>query len=192
MGVSTNPSCRALAMKNNFEDIPFQRMTEIEWNCENEIQLFYAMMGHKPVGINKHFQMMMIHEKFSTSLNVELSSSVIWKKLETLYDLNALFLQDDSNTLPFPNGREDFTLPEGEFSDLLDERGVDPKDREDEKDQKQIKPKLGRPPKKTQEGVYKKDRMKDDDEDTPLRLQKRERDSKPVSPANATQKRRRT
>ena len=26
------------------------RMTEIDWNVENEIQLFYAMMGHKPVG----------------------------------------------------------------------------------------------------------------------------------------------
>lgn len=26
------------------------KMTDIEWSVENEIQLFYAMMGHKPVG----------------------------------------------------------------------------------------------------------------------------------------------
>lgn len=25
---------------------------EIEWNVENEIQLFFAMNGHKPVGKN--------------------------------------------------------------------------------------------------------------------------------------------
>ena len=25
-------------------------MTNIEWTVENEIQLFYAMMHHKPVG----------------------------------------------------------------------------------------------------------------------------------------------
>lgn len=25
-------------------------MTNIEWTVENEIQLFYAMMNHKPIG----------------------------------------------------------------------------------------------------------------------------------------------
>ncbi|CAL4085092.1 unnamed protein product, partial [Meganyctiphanes norvegica] len=181
---------RALVMKDNLQENLFEMMSEIEWNCENEIQLFYAMMGHKPVGINKHFQMMMIHEKLSSSLGVELPSSAIWKKLETLYDLNAL---DDSNILPFPNDRVDFTLPKREFSDILDERGMDPRELSDEKDQNKMKPKLGRPPKKAEEGGYKKDRMRDDDEDTPSRLQKRGRDSKPASPANTpTQKRRKT
>lgn len=42
------------------------------------------------LGINKHFQMMAIHDKFTSSLNCELSAKEIWKKLETYYDLQAL------------------------------------------------------------------------------------------------------
>lgn len=41
-------------------------------------------------GINKHFQMVVIHDKLTSSLNCELYVNEIWKKLETLYDLQAL------------------------------------------------------------------------------------------------------
>lgn len=33
---------------------------------------------------------MIIHDKLSSSLNCELSTDTIWKKLETLYDMAAL------------------------------------------------------------------------------------------------------
>ncbi|XP_018020625.1 chromatin modification-related protein EAF7-like isoform X2 [Hyalella azteca] len=81
----------------------------IEWTVNNEIQLFHAMTGHKPIGINKHFQMLMIHSKLSESLHTEVSSQIIWDKLRTLYDLSAL---EDSDKLQFPitDGSE-FTLP---------------------------------------------------------------------------------
>jgi len=68
----------------------------VEWTVNNEIQLFHAMTGHKPVGINRHFQMLVIHSKLSQSLNTELSSDIIWKKLETLYDLQALNQNENS------------------------------------------------------------------------------------------------
>ncbi|XP_064095092.1 MRG/MORF4L-binding protein-like [Macrobrachium nipponense] len=141
--------------------------SEVDWNVENEIQLFYAMMGHKPVGVNKHFQMMFIHDKLSTSLNCELSSKTIWKKLETLYDLTAL---DESDRLPFPNDENDFSLPDGEFSDLLDERSK-PDLKDDEKESRG----RGRPPKKEKERSDEGSRpdrirdIRDDDDETPRR-----------------------
>ncbi|XP_068202991.1 MRG/MORF4L-binding protein [Palaemon carinicauda] len=166
--------------------------SEVDWNVENEIQLFYAMMGHKPVGVNKHFQMMFIHDKLSTSLNCELSSKTIWKKLETLYDLTAL---DESDRLPFPNDENDFSLPDGEFSDLLDEKNRPDMKPDDEKESRG----RGRPPKKDKDKdkndeASRQDRIReirDDDDDTPRRPGKRGRDSKPSSPAHTPSNKRR-
>ncbi|KAK3879672.1 hypothetical protein Pcinc_015780 [Petrolisthes cinctipes] len=179
-------------------------MTEIDWSVENEIQLFYAMMGHKPVGVNKHFQMMIIHDKLSSSLNCELSTNTIWKKLETLYDMAAL---DESDKLPFPNNESEFQLPT-EFSDLLDER-IKPEMREETKEEEKREEKKeekkekevrgrGRPPKKDpdrdsnkDDGRREKKDKVDDDDDTPRRPGKRGRDSKPASPANTPSNKRR-
>jgi hypothetical protein len=38
-----------MALKEKSTELQFD---EIEWNVENEIQLFFAMNGHKPVGKN--------------------------------------------------------------------------------------------------------------------------------------------
>jgi len=81
----------------------------IEWTVDNEIQLFQAMVGHRPVGINKHFQMLMIHNKLSEGINAEISTQEIWKKLETLYDLGAL--DETKNTSLKEQATSDFNLP---------------------------------------------------------------------------------
>ncbi|XP_032687974.1 MRG/MORF4L-binding protein [Odontomachus brunneus] len=85
---------------------------EIEWNVENEIQLFFAMNGHKPVGINKYFHMLCIWEKFRIAIRKDISLKIIWDHLESMYDLMAL---DDMEDLPFPSQEIDFSLPEVEF-----------------------------------------------------------------------------
>lgn len=85
---------------------------EIEWNVENEIQLFFAMNGHKPVGINKYFHMVCIWEKFRVATHKDISLKMIWDHLESMYDLMAL---DDMEDLPFPSQEVDFSLPETEF-----------------------------------------------------------------------------
>lgn len=36
-----------------------------EWTAEEEIQLFYAMGGLKPVGVNKHFYIACITDRSS-------------------------------------------------------------------------------------------------------------------------------
>uniref|UniRef100_A0A131Z4I4 MRG-binding protein n=1 Tax=Rhipicephalus appendiculatus TaxID=34631 RepID=A0A131Z4I4_RHIAP len=65
----------------------------LDWNVDTEVQLFHAMKGHKPVGVNRYFQMACIHEKFSASLNKDISSQTIWDHLDTMYDMAALGMQ---------------------------------------------------------------------------------------------------
>ncbi|KAL3868313.1 hypothetical protein ACJMK2_041134 [Sinanodonta woodiana] len=86
-------------------------------SVEFEVNLFHAMRGHKPVGVNRHFQMMFIQEKINgASGSKNLSAKQIWNHLTTMYDLQAL---NESEILPFPNKELDFSLPDEEFSDLM-------------------------------------------------------------------------
>lgn len=91
----------------------------LQWDVDMEIQLFYAMANHKPVGINKHFHMACIWEKLSNSTNKEISTQDIWKHLESLYDLTLL---EDTEPIPFPNHEIPFSLPEGEFGSLMKQK----------------------------------------------------------------------
>lgn len=91
----------------------------MQWDVDMEIQLFYAMANHKPVGINKHFHMAGIWEKMSNSIAKEISTQDIWKHLESLYDLNLL---EDTEPIPFPNHEVPFSLPESEFGSLMKQK----------------------------------------------------------------------
>lgn len=90
-----------------------------DWNADTEVQLFHAMKGHKPVGINRYFQMACIHQKLSASVNKEISSQTIWDHLDTMYDMAALH---ESEILPFPNLEKEFILPDKDFGELLTKR----------------------------------------------------------------------
>ncbi|XP_055956111.1 MRG/MORF4L-binding protein-like [Patella vulgata] len=87
----------------------------LQWNVEMEVSLFHAMRGHKPVGVNRHFQMIYIHSKMNESSTKKISSDQIWKQLSTLYQLQAL---NESEILPFPNKETDFILPDSDYKDL--------------------------------------------------------------------------
>ncbi|XP_006021745.1 MRG/MORF4L-binding protein, partial [Alligator sinensis] len=79
------------------------------WSPEVEVCLFHAMLGHKPVGVNRHFHMICIRDKFSQNIGRQISSKVIWDHLSTMYDMQALH---ESEILPFPNSEKNFILPE--------------------------------------------------------------------------------
>ncbi|XP_036389852.1 MRG/MORF4L-binding protein isoform X2 [Megalops cyprinoides] len=79
------------------------------WSQEVEVCLFHAMLGHKPVGVNRHFHMICIRDKFSQNIGRQVSSKVIWDHLGTMYDMQALH---ESEILPFPNSEKSFVLPE--------------------------------------------------------------------------------
>lgn len=93
-----------------------ERKTETTWTPEDEVHLFYALNGLRPIGINRHFNMMGVMERFARSTSSEFTSEQIWKHLRSMYNLEALEMLE---TLPFPNEEKEFALPEAEFAALL-------------------------------------------------------------------------
>ncbi|XP_026879939.1 MRG/MORF4L-binding protein isoform X3 [Electrophorus electricus] len=87
----------------------------VVWSQEVEVCLFHAMLGHKPVGVNRHFHMICIRDKFSQNIGRQVSSKVIWDHLATMYDMQALH---ESEILPFPNSEKSFVLPEDIIQDV--------------------------------------------------------------------------
>ncbi|XP_020280330.1 MRG/MORF4L-binding protein-like [Pseudomyrmex gracilis] len=110
MYLSDIENLRKMAINDKEKQVDMS-LHEVEWNVENEIQLFFAMNGHKPVGINKYFHMVCIWEKFRTAIHKNVPLKLIWNHLESMYDLVAL----DDVDLPFLNQEIDFSLPETEF-----------------------------------------------------------------------------
>ncbi|KAM3956746.1 MRG/MORF4L binding protein isoform 2-T2 [Aphomia sociella] len=106
-------------MVSSEEESELKTGDAVDWDVEMEIQLFYAMANHKPVGINKHFHMACIWEKLSNSITKEVSTQDIWKHLESLYDISML---DDTERIPFPNHEIAFSLPESEFGSLIKQK----------------------------------------------------------------------
>ncbi|XP_063542771.1 MRG/MORF4L-binding protein isoform X2 [Cydia strobilella] len=109
-------------MVSSEEEVETKPADTVEWDVDMENQLFYAMANHKPVGINKHFQMACIWEKLSNSITKEISTQDIWKHLESLYDISML---DDTEPIPFPNHEVPFSLPESEFGTLMKQKFKD-------------------------------------------------------------------
>uniref|UniRef100_A0A182PJD8 MRG-binding protein n=1 Tax=Anopheles epiroticus TaxID=199890 RepID=A0A182PJD8_9DIPT len=91
----------------------------LEWTAEEEVQLFLAMEGVKPVGINRHFFMACIVERLSRALQREISSEAVWPHLRTLYNLKTL---DEQEPVPFVNVECDFCLPEPDFCAVIAKR----------------------------------------------------------------------
>ncbi|XP_006872078.1 PREDICTED: MRG/MORF4L-binding protein-like [Chrysochloris asiatica] len=81
----------------------------VVWSPEVEVCLFHAMLGHKPVGVNRHFHMVCIRDKFSQNIGRQVPSKVIWDHLSTMYDMQAL---QEFEILTFPNPERNFVLPE--------------------------------------------------------------------------------
>ncbi|XP_022097072.1 MRG/MORF4L-binding protein-like isoform X2 [Acanthaster planci] len=104
----------------------------VSWSVEMEVNLFHAMRGHKPVGVNKNFQMMCIHDKLQQSMGRKVTSQQIWQHLSTMYDMQALH---ESEILPFPNNQSEFTLPTEEYGELMSgKRKAAPSNVEEKKD----------------------------------------------------------
>ncbi|XP_055538573.1 MRG/MORF4L-binding protein [Wyeomyia smithii] len=159
-----------------------------EWSPEDEVQLFFAMDGLKPVGINRHFIIVCIMDRLSKALNREISSETIWSHLRTMYNLKAL---DDLEQLPFPNEESDFCLPETDFSSIMKRKSIEETSAEDTK-KSDPTPKIS---KDKEQSDKEKDKLTDKEKDsksaknkpeivdnTPKRPQKRTRGSMSLEP----------
>jgi len=106
---------------------------EMEWSAEEQVQLFLALGGLKPIGINKHFYMVCICERLSTALKRDISPDTVWAHLKKLYNLEAL---DKVVSLPFPQEQRDFQLPEADFGLLMTKKVME------EEEKKHSEPKM--------------------------------------------------
>lgn len=87
----------------------------MEWSSEEEIQLFKALNGLKPVGINKHIFMALICNRLSDALNRDINPEVVWAHLHTLYNLERL---ESLEHLTLE--QRDFELPTGDdYAELM-------------------------------------------------------------------------
>ncbi|XP_022686930.1 MRG/MORF4L-binding protein-like [Varroa jacobsoni] len=109
----------------------------INWSSESgDLSLLVAMVGYKPVGVGKHFQMLFIHDKFCRLVNKEMPTRVLWDRLDEMYDLEAL---DKSEIAPFPNSRvRDFELPDDEFGSGSEQEEEDEEDDSDEENEAEV------------------------------------------------------
>ncbi|TGZ56990.1 hypothetical protein CRM22_010042 [Opisthorchis felineus] len=87
----------------------------MDWSPQMEIELFRAIMKYKPVGADRHFQMIYIKSILNSRLHSSsLTTDDVWQKLESLYNMDELH---ESEVNPFQSKMREFTLPD-EFSTL--------------------------------------------------------------------------
>jgi len=100
-----------------------ERCEEFDWSTEDEIQLFFALDGLHPMGVNKHFAMAILVERLNGpfKLSREITSEAIWAKLKSMYNMDKLDELEE-----FPIEHETFSLPES-FTPKSSEEELEPK-----------------------------------------------------------------
>ncbi|KAL9918830.1 MRG/MORF4L binding protein isoform 1-T2 [Glossina fuscipes fuscipes] len=108
-----------------------EKTIDHEWTPEEEIQLFYALSGMKPVGVNRHFYVACVAERLSRSLNRDFLGEHIWTHLKSMYNLDVLQLHEQ---VPFPNEQKEFSLPEVEFGVFMSKKAASSEERRQSSD----------------------------------------------------------
>lgn len=117
MAVKDKPSSGPCPLQIDCTGIAVAATDSMEWNAEEEVELFNAMSGLKPIGINKHFFMACICARLSAALKRDIGADVVWAHLHTMYNLKML---DSMQPLPFPQDERDFALPnDADFKALM-------------------------------------------------------------------------
>lgn len=68
--------------------------TKVKWTTEQINHLLHAMKGYRPYGVEKHFHMMFILEKFRARTGLNVSADALWDYISELYDINLLSERD--------------------------------------------------------------------------------------------------
>ncbi|RMZ83930.1 hypothetical protein DV737_g1494, partial [Chaetothyriales sp. CBS 132003] len=120
---------------------PYDDTAMDAWTADQEAALLRAIMSFKPAGMHKHFRMVairnyMLNAGVISADDTHTSTSGIWNKLGTLYDLEKLDEREDSviNDGEYDDDAEqqivpywhEFELPRAEFEEMMWERRLAP------------------------------------------------------------------
>jgi len=89
-----------------------------KWTLKREKKLLETMQGLKPFGINKHLNILLIHERLSEYYKQDISTKSIWKYLEKKW--NCRYADKVEQVIDNNDTAEDFDLPE-EYDQLYAE-----------------------------------------------------------------------
>lgn len=82
--------------------------TKVKWNSELTNHLLQSLRGFKPYGVDKHFQMIFIMEKFRNKSGLNLSADAVWEQIEDLYNIEYL---TERETNEHKRRTVDYTMP---------------------------------------------------------------------------------
>ncbi|XP_016662292.1 uncharacterized protein LOC100160059 [Acyrthosiphon pisum] len=99
--------------------IGFKQIKTFEWTTKLEKCLLLNMARLKPCGINKHLSIILLKEKISKELKLNIPVKVLWNYLSAKWDIRAA---DIIEHISFNTSEKDFVLPE-EFDQLISEEG---------------------------------------------------------------------
>ncbi|KAL4105232.1 hypothetical protein QTP88_020493 [Uroleucon formosanum] len=99
--------------------IDFKQIKTFEWTTKLEKCLLLNMTRLKPCGINKHLSVLLLKEKISKELKLNIPISILWNYLSDKWDIRAA---DIIEHISFNTSEKDFALPE-EFDQLIIEEG---------------------------------------------------------------------
>jgi hypothetical protein len=60
------------------------------WTTERTYHFLQSLRGFRPFGIEKHFHMMFILEKFRVRTGLNIKADVLWDQIEEYYGINQL------------------------------------------------------------------------------------------------------
>lgn len=89
----------------------------VDDEAKDRINLLLALSGRRPIGVSRHFEMMLIHDKFRRVSGRDTPTHVLWHRLTELFDLDALDRREQACFDEIPS--QDFELPPSEFGDLV-------------------------------------------------------------------------
>lgn len=82
--------------------------TKVKWTTEHINHLLHAMKGFRPYGVEKHFHMMFILERFRARSGLNVGADALWDYINELYDINLL---SENNIEEFRKKPVDYSLP---------------------------------------------------------------------------------